>query len=522
MAPTAPKELTPDPAKVRRRRRPPRYRRSTFFFVPRVSPINEINNHRPRPVFGALPSAPRRRLTFPFKSPSQGPAEFIIDTEPGRGGVLASTPAYFKIKTADGKDWLALKTHTRHANGTFQIENYVREDEKNKSQGQVLVTMGETKVTEVKFGKELGEGDDFYLRGPMTKNQSKDFPKRGEFKKEKDADGNKIPTEDNVKWQTTDKYTCYDWYGYVHDNKNKRPGNGQWYRMKYQVKSEAPFTMQDGAVYTLKCEETGWLRQIWVIQKPTAQTGNVAYTERQLDTVEQTWTLVDAHGKTMHTWKNPVNYKPRKPQNGQYDENPTEPGCNGKLVSFPEWQIFGFGEMVPNLAYYKQLQATSEAPGMFKSEMVPVSFPPALDKCNKGYAFLHNMPPYGIGFCAFDQQQQCPMLYYRCFTGCSPAKNPYYSWSAPMSVKVEDGADAALSLAIAYAMAENCVAVGPIPNTQEQDVYPKLKQKKKNAEDPIVGVDEAFARGLPESDFMFKPYRAMTGIADPYKEMTPW
>ena len=79
-----------------------------------------------------------------------------------------------------------------------------------------------------------------------------------------------------------------------------------------------------------------------------------------------------------------------------------------------------------------------------------------------------------------------------------------------------------LSLAIAYAMAENCVAVGPIPNTWEQDIYVQLKQKKKNAEDPIDGVDEAFARGMPESDFMFKPYRATTGIADPYKEMTPW
>ena len=299
MAPKAPKELTPDPAKVRRRRRrrPPRYRRTTFFCPPRLADQRQ----RPRPVFGALPSAPRRRLTFLFKSPSQGPAEFIIDTEPGRGGVLASTPAYFKIKTADGKDWLALKTHTRRANGTFQIENYVREDEKNKSQGKVLVTMGETKVTEVKFGKELGNGDDFYLRGPMTKNQSKDFPKRDDTTE--DADGNKIPTEDNVKWRSTDKYTCYDWYGYVNNDKDKRPGNGQWYRMKYQVKSEAPFTMQDGAVYTLKCEETGWLRQIWVIQKPPTltQSGNAAYTERQMDTVEQTFTLVDAHGKTMHT-----------------------------------------------------------------------------------------------------------------------------------------------------------------------------------------------------------------------------
>ena len=71
-------------------------------------------------------------------------------------------------------------------------------------------------------------------------------------------------------------------------------------------------------------------------------------------------------------------------------------------------------------------------------------------------------------------------------------------------------------------MAENCVAVGPIPNTWEQDVYVQLKQKKKNDKDEIDGVDEAFARGLPESDFMFKPYRATTGIADPYKEMTPW
>ena len=80
----------------------------------------------------------------------------------------------------------------------------------------------------------------------------------------------------------------------------------------------------------------------------------------------------------------------------------------------------------------------------------------------------------------------------------------------------------ALSLAIAYAMAENCVAIGPIPNTWEQDIYVQLKQKKKNAEDPIDGVDEAFARGMPESDFMFKPSKGLTGVADPYKEMTPW
>ena len=250
--------------------------------------------------------------------------------------------------------------------------------------------MGETKVTEVKFGKELGNGDDFYLRGPMTKNQSKDFPKRNETTGERDADGNKIPTEDNVKWRSTDKYTCDDWHGYVNNDKDKRPGNGQWYRMKYQVKSEAPFTMQDGAVYTLKCEETGWLRQIWVIQK----SGNAAYTERQMDTVEQTFTLVDAHGKTMHTWKNPVNYKPRKPQFGDYDVNSAEPGCNGKLVPFPEWQIFGFGPACPNLGVYKQLQATSEAPGMFKSEMVdPAPFPAALDKCNFN---LRNFARVGI------------------------------------------------------------------------------------------------------------------------------
>ena len=31
--------------------------------------------------------------------------------------------------------------------------------------------MGATRVTEVKFGKELGAGDDFYLRGPMVKNK---------------------------------------------------------------------------------------------------------------------------------------------------------------------------------------------------------------------------------------------------------------------------------------------------------------------------------------------------------------
>ena len=508
MAPAAPKELIPDPTKVRRRRRPSPIAGARFFFPPARRRLIRSTSP-PASLLRRLPSAPRRHLTSLFKSPSQGPAEFIIDTEPGRAGVLASTPAYFKIKTADGKDRLALKTHTRRANGTFQIENYVREDEKNKSQGQVLVTMGETKVTEVKFGKELGEGDDFYLRGPMTKNKRTEMPT---YKNAKAA-------LTNEKWNSTDKYTCYDWYGYVSKDNLKRPGNGQWYRMKYQVKSEAPFTMQDGAVYTLKCEETGWLRQIWVIQKPPSmsQTGNIACTERQLDTVEQNWTLVDAHGKTMHTWKNPVNYKPRASHGGGYDENPTEPGCNGKIVTFPEWQVFGFG--MQNAAYYKQLQATSEAPGMFKNEMVdPGPFPAMLDKCNKGYGFLSQM-----GACAvLDAQGQCPMLYYRCFTGCSPSKTPLLAWSAPMSVKVEDGADAALSLAVAYAMAENCVATGPIPNTWEQDVYATLKQKKKNAEDPIDGVDEAFARGLPESDFMFKPYRAMTGIADPYKEMTPW
>ena len=55
MAPKAPKELPLDPAKVRRRRRPPRYRRSTFFFVPRVSPINEIN------IIARVPSSARSR-----------------------------------------------------------------------------------------------------------------------------------------------------------------------------------------------------------------------------------------------------------------------------------------------------------------------------------------------------------------------------------------------------------------------------------------------------------------------------
>ena len=370
--------------------------------------------------------------------------------------------------------------------------------------------MGETKVTEVKFGKELGSGDDFYLRGPMAKNKKKDFPDPRKEKNKAYAD----------KWNSTDKHTCYDWYGYVKSDKLKRPGNGQWYRMKYQLKSEAPFTMQDGTVYTLTCEETGWLKQIWVIQKDA----NTPYTERQLDTVEQTWTLVDAHGKTMHTWKNAVNYKPRAARSGLYDENPTEPGCNGKLATFPEWQIFGTQHLglTFNAAYYKQLQATSEASGMFKSEMAdPGAFPAILDKCNLLYLILRK-----LGLCAvLDAHGQCPLLYYRCFTGCSPSKTPMYSWGAPMSVKVEDGADAALSLAIAYAMAENCVAVGPIPNTWEQDVYATLKQKKKNAEDPIDGVDEAFARGLPESDFMFKTGKSMMGmgsVADPYKDMTPW
>lgn len=55
MAPKAPKELTPDPAKVRRRRRPPPVSPEYFFFVPRVSPNNEIN------IIARVPSSARSR-----------------------------------------------------------------------------------------------------------------------------------------------------------------------------------------------------------------------------------------------------------------------------------------------------------------------------------------------------------------------------------------------------------------------------------------------------------------------------
>ena len=54
MAPKAPKELTPDPTKVRRRRRrrPPPDIAGPRFFVPRVSPIN---------VNARVPSSARSR-----------------------------------------------------------------------------------------------------------------------------------------------------------------------------------------------------------------------------------------------------------------------------------------------------------------------------------------------------------------------------------------------------------------------------------------------------------------------------
>ena len=80
---------------------------------------------------------------------------------------MASTPGYFKIYNSENKEWLYIKLHSRRANGTFEIQNYVRTDAKNKNEGQVLITMGEAKRTEFKLGKELGEGEDFYTRGPM-------------------------------------------------------------------------------------------------------------------------------------------------------------------------------------------------------------------------------------------------------------------------------------------------------------------------------------------------------------------
>jgi len=55
MAPKAPKELTPDPAKVRPRRRPNPSVAGVLFFVPRVSPDNEIN------IIARVPSSARSR-----------------------------------------------------------------------------------------------------------------------------------------------------------------------------------------------------------------------------------------------------------------------------------------------------------------------------------------------------------------------------------------------------------------------------------------------------------------------------
>ena len=394
---------------------------------------------------------------------------------------MASTPGYFKIYNSENKEWLYIKLHSRRANGTFEIQNYVRTDAKNKNEGQVLITMGEAKRTEFKLGKELGEGEDFYTRGPMM------IYKHEAMKK-------KIGEEATHDWG---KYSCYDFRSET-DNHRSLKGNGQTYGMKYQVKSEAPFTMQDGAVYTLTCEETGWLKERWVIcttmtkeGDDKSHIGNMRYPELDRENCEQTWTLVDAHGKTMHTWKNPVNYKPRKPNDWPAGFQSTEDGCNA-----PD-----------NLTAYKQLQATSEAPGLHKSKYMH-------------YKETADAPTEGDGSCGCRDVLEIACMIFLAANGGDMSGGPSGDQSH-MSVMVEDGADAVLALAVAYAMAENCVAIGPVPNTREQDRWPSLKQKKKNAKDEVMGCKELFERGLPDG-YYFKPTSGITGVGDPYKGMTPW
>lgn len=339
--------------------------------------------------------------------------------------------------------------------------------------------MGEAKRTEIKVGKELGEGRDFYRPGPMKIYKKADMIK-------------KIGEDAYLEWGS---HSVYDEGKPGHSLK----GSGQTYEVKYQVKSEAPFTMQDGAVYTLTCEETGWITERWIIGPLTGDEVVYKGNNRFNDPVnrlnmEQTWTLVDAHGKTMHTWKNPVNYKKRAPSHWASDNNwkqSTEDGCNNTSDSHND----------PHYLSYKQLQATSDAPGLHKSKYMH-------------YKETADYSEDGISCGAL------VMVGFMLLAGGGGGADPSGGQSH-MSVMVEDGADAALALAVAYAMAENCVAIGPVPNTREQDVMPVLKTKKKNAKDEVMGCKELIERGLPDG-YYFKPSAGVTGVADPYKGMTPY
>jgi len=346
--------------------------------------------------------------------------------------------------------------------------------------------MGEAKRTEFKVGKELGEGDAFYRRGPMKIYKKDDM----------------IKQIGDVAYHEWGKHSCLDF-----DNVQGRPlkGDGQTYAMKYQVKSEAPFTMQDGTVYTLTCEETGWLNETWIIGPLTTTeddgvrvTGNNRFNWLDRASCEQTWTLVDAHGTTMHTWKNPVNFTQRiQDPLGRLNSFNFEDGCNAPE---DEEKMAPFVPNYNNLSY-KQLQATSDAPGLHKSS----------------YMDYKKTADFS------EQDINCgSLLMFGCMAlaGGGGGADPGGGQSH-MSVMVEDGADAVLALAVAYAMAENCVAIGPVPNKREQDVMPELKAKKKNAKDEVMGCKELFERGLPDG-YYFKPSVGVTGVANPYKGMTPW
>ena len=92
----------------------------------------------------------------------------------GAVGPFCEYPAFLKVQNDKGEDWCMISMDTHRSNTSFQIENYNRTDEKDKFLGDFLVRMSPTMRTETKFGKELGEGEEFYWRGPMKTSDSKD------------------------------------------------------------------------------------------------------------------------------------------------------------------------------------------------------------------------------------------------------------------------------------------------------------------------------------------------------------
>lgn len=117
------------------------------------------------------------------------------------------------------------------------------------------------------------------------------------------------------------------------------------------------------------------------------------------------------------------------------------------------------------------------------------------------------------------------------FNYCMYDRNDMMAWASDFEIAVEEVQDATIALANAYAMSENCVTTGPIPQTDVgfTDVTPTLKtkkSKKKKEEDPEPDdcAYEAFAGGFPEGKWVEIKVGGATDMSpiDPYKGVEPW